>query len=81
MTSGEVAKLTYQVTQPPLASPMRLSFTLGLALMKTSPWRSLPLIWLASALEPAAKPWKVSPEAVSKAGPMPCSMRFTSEPA
>ena len=60
---------------------MRLSFTFGLALMNTSAWRSLPLIWFASALDPAAKPRTLSPVAWSNAGPRPCSTRFTSEPA
>ena len=49
--------------------------------MNTSARRSLPLIWLARPLDPPPKPWKVSPVASSNAGPMPCSIRFTSDPA
>ena len=56
MTSGDVANVAYQDTQLPFAAPSSVALTVGLALMNTSPWRTLPLISVARALEPAEKP-------------------------
>ena len=51
-----MAKVAYQETQLPLAAPSSVALTVGLALMKTSPWRTLPLIMVAREPESPEKP-------------------------
>jgi hypothetical protein len=77
------AELALGDTQLPLAAPSRSAFTAGLALMNTSPSAgpALPLICMASSVDPALKPWKVDPVAWSNRGPRLCSIRLTSEPS
>src|ERR1700743_3385419 len=81
MTSGAVPNVAYQSSQLPLAAPISGSLALVEALMKTSPCLTLPLMSLTSAVEPAPVPSNWAPVALSKAGPMPCSIRLASEPA
>src|SRR5579872_247760 len=81
ITSGAVAKLVYQRTQSPFCGPMSCAFTEGTALMKTSPGRSLSLIWLASAPDPAPNPRNCAPVAELNAGPTSFSITLTSDPA
>ena len=56
MTSADVANVPYHDTQLPPGAPSSVALTLGLALMNTSPWWTLPLISAARSLEPAEKP-------------------------
>ena len=55
MTSGAVAKVAYQASQPPFAAPWRPVLASVLALMKTSACLTLPLISLTSCVEPPAR--------------------------
>ena len=56
ITSAEVANVPYQDTQSPFEAPSSVALTLRLALIKTSPWWTLPLISAARSFEPAEKP-------------------------
>ena len=56
MTSADVANVPYHDTQLPPEAPTSVAVVLGLALMNTSPWWTLPLISAARSLEPAEMP-------------------------
>jgi len=76
-----VANFTYQLTQLPFVGPASVRLTAGLALTNTSPCWTPPLMSVARALEPPAKPFTVIPVDVVKPGPMTLVMTSVSEPA